>query len=120
MSYHNYDDWKLSNPDDDGHYTEDTTDYIEETTYFKYMDGRRWSFAMITKKGYDVRVHNNYCFPVIDIDEIEPTQTDLNDEISRVRMHHKEFSYIDKSEFMQHFNEARQFIDKIMPDETRG
>lgn len=120
MSYFNYDDWKLANPDDSGFYAEDTTDYIEETTYFKYMHGKRWTFAMITKKGHDVRVHNSYCFPTIEIDEIEPTQQALNDEIGMVRMHFKEFAYIDRPEYMQHYDVARQFMDKIMPDETRS
>lgn len=117
MKYFNYDDWKLSNPEDDGFYTEDTTDYINETTYFRYMNGKRWSFGMITKSGYDVRVHNYYNIPTIDIDEIEPTQTELNDEIYRVRMNYTQFAFIDRSEFLKHFNDARNFMDKLIPNE---
>lgn len=118
MSYYqNYDSYKLSNPDDDGHYSEETN-RIEEAVYFKYLNGRRWSFAMVTTDGYDVRVHNYYNIPTIDIDEIEPTQTDLNDEIARVRLHYKEFTYIDRSEYLQNFRAARQFLNRLIDDET--
>jgi hypothetical protein len=117
MSYNNYDDWKLSNPDDDGHYTEESN-RIEETVYFKYLDGRRWSFAMINTSGYDVRVHNYYNIPTIDIDEIEPTQSDVNDEIHRVRENYKEFAYIDRSEYMDNYKVAREFMDKLIDDEA--
>jgi hypothetical protein len=117
MSYNNYDDWKLSNPDDDGHYSE-ASNRIEETVYFKYLDGRRWSFAMITTSGYDVRVHSYYNIPTIDIDEIEPTQSDVNDEIHRVRENYKEFAYIDRSEYMDNYKVAREFMDKLIDDEA--
>lgn len=118
MIYHNYDSWKLSNPEDDGYYSEEKTNGIEETVYFKYLNGRRWSYAMITTNGYDVRVHNYYNIPTIDIDEIEPTQSDVDDEIYRVRENYKEFTYIDRSEYMDNYKAAREFMDKLVDDET--
>jgi len=117
MSYNNYDDWKLSNPDDDGHYTEETN-VIEENAYFKYSDGRRWVYGMLTKNGWDIRIHSYHRIPTIDIDEFEPTQSEFQDTIYRVRMNYTHFNYIDRSEYMDNYKTAREFMDKLIDDEA--
>lgn len=122
MNYHNYDDWKLSNPDDDGHYAEETTDYIEETIFFKYLQGykRRFSYGMITKQGYCITITEYLNIPAIEIDEIEPTQTEQDDEIQRLRMNYKEFTFIDRSEFMEQYHLAHGHLANIIANETRN
>jgi hypothetical protein len=118
MTYYNsYDDWKLSNPDDDGHYTEETN-VIEENAYFKYSDGRRWVYGMLTKNGWDIRIESYHRIPTIDIDEFEPTQSEFDDTLYRVRMNYTHFNYIQQDEFMERYNEARNLLDKLMEDET--
>jgi len=117
--YPNYDAWKLSNPWDDGHYNEDEDPTpIQETTFFKYVATKWWVYGMITEEGYDVRVHQYDRVPTINVDEIEPTQDDLDDELHRVRMNYTQFAYIDQDEFMEQYNIARQFMDKIIAHET--
>jgi len=119
MIYHNYDSWKLSNPDDDGHYTEQPTDEIKENAYFKYsgIGGKFWSYGMLTKGGYDIRVDNWLQLPSINVDEFEATQHEFDDTIHRVRENYTRFEYISREEFMQQYESARQLLDKIMEDE---
>jgi hypothetical protein len=120
MIYNNYDSYKLSNPEDDGYYTEQPTDDIKETVYFKYagMGGKYWSYGMLTKEGNDIRVENCLNIPCINTDEIEATQTEFYETIYRIRVNYKKFEYIDRQEFMQQYNEARQLLDKIIGNET--
>ena len=114
-----YDAWKLSNPWDDGHYGEEEEPAsIQETVYFKYLGGKTWSYGMITTDGYEVRVHQYSRVPTIDIDEIDPTQNDLDDELYRLKMNYTQFEYIKHYEFMDQYNIARQFMDKIIANET--
>ena len=117
MSYFNYDDWKLANPEDSGFYTEEKTDHIEETTYFKYRSSRWWIYGMINKAGIKVTVHMWSGMPVIDIDEIEPTREELNEDIYRMRKSYDEFAFSNQQEFIEHYDKARNFLDKIMQDE---
>lgn len=120
MIYNDYDSYKLSNPDDDGYYTEQPTDDIKETAYFKYsgIGGKFWSYGMLTKDGNDIRVDNFLNMPSINVDEFEATQTEFDETIYRVRMNYTRFEYIDRQEFMQQYDEARQFLDKVMANET--
>ena len=118
MKYFNYDDWKLSNPEDDGFYAEETTDHIEETTYFKYRYEKWWIHGMINNAGYKVTVHVWSSMPVIDLDEIEPTREQLNEEIYRMRKSYSDFAFTNRQEFSEQYNKARNFLDKIMQYET--
>jgi hypothetical protein len=115
--YYSYDDWKLSNPDDDGHYHEQEPERIRETIYFKYINGKSWSYGMITEDGYEIRVHHYMSIPTIETDEIEPTAQELDDELHRIRIHYREFSYIDNEEFMQKYVVAQSALTKIIAHE---
>lgn len=122
MRYFNYDDWKLSNPDDDGHYTEEKSDHIEETIFFKYLQGYkgRFAYGMITKQGYCITITDYLSIPAIETDEIEPTQTEQDDQIHRLRMNYKEFTFIDRSEFMGQYHLAHGHLATIISNETRN
>lgn len=122
MSYFNYDDWKLANPDDSGFYTEETTDEIKETVFFKYLQGYkgRYSYGMITKQGYCITITDYFSIPTIETDEIEPTQTEQDDELHRIRMSYKDFTFIDRSEFMGQYHLAHGHLATIIANETRN
>ncbi|MFN5250924.1 MAG: hypothetical protein ACK5DE_07730 [Bacteroidota bacterium] len=114
MSYHNYDDWKLSNPDDDGHYTEDPN-AIKEDAYFKYLHNRDkyWTYGMINKDGYQVTITRYIFIPTIEVDELDATEVNQNDEINRLRSNYKQFTFIDKDEFMEAYKDAVNHLNKI-------
>jgi hypothetical protein len=115
MSYHNYDDWKLSNPDDDGHYIEDT-DAIQDDVYFKHLHNRDryWAYGMINKEGYQVTITRYISIPAIELDEMDATQTNQDDEINRIRAYSKGFVYIDRDEFMNEYRSAMKKINDIV------
>jgi len=114
----NYDEWKLSNPFDDGHYTEDETTPIPETAMFKYRNHTTWSYCMITTEGYDIRVHRYVGSPSIELNQIDPTSEELEDTIERIQLHYKDLTYIEPDEFERHYKEARQMMDIIVRNET--
>jgi nicotinamide riboside kinase len=115
MSYRNYDDWKLSNPDDDGHYIEDT-DAIQEDVYFKYLHNRdrRWAYGVINKDGYSITITKYTSIPAIDVDWMEATEFNQNDETSRLRIHYKQFTFIDRDEFVEAYKDAINQLNKVM------
>lgn len=114
----NYDEWKLSNPWDDGHYKDEEPTPINETAVFKYRNHTSWSYCMITTEGYDIRVHRYAGSPTIELNQIEPTADELEDEIDRVKKHYEDFEYIDIDEFEKHYNSARQIMEIIVRNET--
>lgn len=118
--YANYDAWKLSNPIDDGHYTEDDKPRIEEPIYFKFRMkyNRRWCYGMITTAGHDIKVWNIQGIRTIDVDEMEPYAEDAQHEIERVKENYDSFEYISMQEFYAEFEEAHTKILKIVQDET--
>ena len=120
MTYYNsYDDWKLSNPDDDGYHIEqEQVLEIEATAYYKYFSGRWWSYGMLTKGGHDIRVHTYHSIPVIEYDEIEATQQEFDDTLYRIKMNYVQFEYIGKGDFMQKYFEAQSALTKIIANET--
>jgi hypothetical protein len=86
----NNDAWKLSNPDDDGHYSEDTKPRIEQSIYFKFraQHSRRWFYGMITTSGHEVRVWDFGGIRTIDVDEMEPYAEEAQDEIDRIKLNY--------------------------------
>jgi hypothetical protein len=134
MSYFNYDDWKLSNPDDDGFYTEETTDEIQETVFFKYLQGYKnisKAYGMITKEGYCVTiidessVLNEYSINKqsgyrIETDQIIATHTEQNEQLYQMRMTYKEFAFIDRSEFMAQYQLAHAELARVIANETNN
>lgn len=102
---------------------ETTAAPIAETIYFKYANDMKhrstkpWTYVMITKEGYDIRVRRWFSVPTIDLDELEPTQHDLDEEVYRVKMHYTDFQYIKRSEFMEHYNIAYAYLHNIVTDE---
>ena len=114
MRYFNYDDWKLSNPDDDGHYTEDPN-AIKEDAYFKYLHNRDkyWTYGMINKDGYQVTITRYIFIPTIEVDEMDATEVNQNDEINRLRSNYKQFAFVDKDEFMEAYKDAVNHLNKI-------
>jgi hypothetical protein len=120
MTYTNYDSWKLSNPIDDGHYTEDTKPRIEEPIYFKFKTpyDARWLYGMITTSGYEIRVWDFGGIRTIDVDELEPYTEEVQDEINRIKFHYTHFEYIAMQEFYAEFEQAHTKILKVVQDET--
>jgi hypothetical protein len=114
MNIHGYDEWKLSNPFDDGHYTEDETTSIVEALTYKYRNHNSWTYGMITPDGYDIRVHRYSGSPSIDVNEIHPTMEELDDTIDSIKRHYKDYTEIDYEEFEEQYKEARQIIDRIV------
>jgi hypothetical protein len=115
MSYHNYDDWKLSNPDDDGHYVDDPK-AIKEDAYFRYLHNRdrHWAYGMINKEGYHVTITRYISIPTIEVDEMDATEVNQNDEISRLSSHYKQFTFVDKVEFIEAYKDAINQLNKVM------
>jgi hypothetical protein len=120
--YANYDAWKLSNPDDDGHYTEDTKARIEEPIYFKYQMkwNRRHLYGMITTSGYDIKIWNIGRIRTIDIDEIETYVEDVYSEIDRIKSNYENFEYISMQEFYAEFEQVHSKTLKIVQDATNN
>ena len=120
MIYHNYDSWKLSNPDDDGHYTEDNKPRIETSIYFKFraQHSRRWFYGMITTSGHEVRVWDFGGIRTIDVDELEPYAEDAQDEIDRIKLHYTDFEHITMQEFYVEFEQAHTKILNLVNRET--
>jgi len=120
MIYSNYDSWKLSNPDDDGHYTEDDKPRIETAMYFRFQHkwGRRWQYGMITTSGHDVRIWNFGRIRTIDVDEIETYVEDVNHEINRIKANYDNFELIERNEFITEFNEAHTKILSLVHREA--
>jgi hypothetical protein len=120
MIYNNYDSWKLSNPDDDGHYTEDDKPRIETSIYFKYQHRyqRKFNYGMITTSGHDIRVTNYGGIRNIDVDEIETYVEDVESEIDRVKANYENFQLIEREEFMTEFNEAHTKILNLVHREA--
>jgi hypothetical protein len=118
--YANYDAWKLSNPDDDGHYTEDTKPRINESIYFKFRNkwGRRWQYGMITTSGHDIKIWNYGRLRNIDVDEIETYIEEVQDEIDRIKENYENFENISMQEFYAEFEQAHTNILKIVQRET--
>jgi hypothetical protein len=118
--YFNYDSYKLSNPDDDGHYTEDEKPRIQTAMYFKYQhrNDKRYNYGMITTSGHDVRVWNYGCIRTIDVDEIETYVEDVNGEIDRINANYQNMQFITKDEFMNEFEDARIKIKNLVHREA--
>lgn len=106
--YFNYDSWKLSNPDDDGYYSEDDKPRIQTSMYFKFRMkyNRRWCYGMITTSGHEIRIWNIQGIRTIDVDEIETYVEDVNGEIDRMNANYLDFQFIEKEEFLNEFDEA--------------
>lgn len=119
MIYNNYDSWKLSNPDDDGHYKEDDKPRIEQSIYFKFRMAynRRWCYGMITTSGHDIRIWNIQGIRTIDVDEMEPYAEDAQHEIDRIKMNYENFEYITVEEFYPEFEEAHNKILNLVQRE---
>jgi len=113
-----YDSWKLSNPWDDGDESEQEIERINETVFFKYVHGKKHSYGMINTEGSEIRIHHYMTIPIIEMDEIEPTDQDLCDEISRIKRSYSQFEYIEQDEFMEHFKIAQDCLTKIISNET--
>jgi hypothetical protein len=120
MIYNNYDSWKLSNPDDDGHYIEDNKPRIEGSIYFKFQQkwGRRWQYGMITTSGHDIRIWNYGSSRNIDVDAIETYVEDVEHEIERIKANYENFENIDKDEFLKEFHEAHTKILNLVHREA--
>lgn len=120
MIYNNYDSWKLSNPDDDGHYSEDNKPRITESIYFKFQQqyGRRYQYGMITTSGHDIKIWNYGSIRNIDLDVIETYVEDVQDEIDRVKENYENFEYIDKEEFLKEFQEVHTKILNLVHREA--
>jgi hypothetical protein len=112
MIYNNYDSWKLSNPDDDGHYIEDDKPRIETAMYFKYQhrNDRRYNYGMITTSGHDVRIWSYGRIRTIDVDDIETYTEEVNGEIDRVKANYENFELIGRNEFLTQFDEVHTKI----------
>ena len=119
MIYNNYDSRKLSNPDDDGHYSEDTKPRIEQSIYFKFRPkhSRRWCYGMITTSGHDIRVWDFGGIRTIDVDEMEPYAEDAQDEINRIKFHYVDFEHITMQEFYAEFEQANTKIINLVQRE---
>ena len=122
MTYNNisqfeYDEWKLSNPWDDGHYGEEEVTPLSESLFYKYTDGRYWSYVMIAKSGYDIRVHNFGSIPTIDMEAIKPTEEEADDIRHLIKLHYKTVEESNYDEFMDQYNNARVFTEKVINDE---
>lgn len=117
--YASYDEWKLSNPIDDGHYTDDKP-RIEDPIYFKYQMkwNRRYFYGMITTSGYDIKVWNIGRIRTIDVDEIDTYVEDVQDEIERIKANYESFEYITMQEFYAEFEQAHNKILNIVKLET--
>jgi hypothetical protein len=120
MIYNDYDSWKLSNPDDDGHFIEDNKPRIEGSIYFKFQQkwGRRWQYGMITTSGHDIRIWNYGSSRNIDVDAIETYVEDVEHEINRVKANYENFENIDKDEFLKEFHEAHTKILNLVHREA--
>ena len=123
--YHNYDDWKLSNPDDDGHYTiiiEDDKPRIEESIYYKFLSkySKKYNYGMITTSGHVITVWGYSQVKTVDVDETEPYIEDVQDEVNRVKENYEGFEYISMQEFYAEFEQAHTNILKIVQRETRN
>lgn len=120
MIYNNYDSWKLSNPDDDGHFTEDNKPRIEGSIYFKFrmQHNRRWCYGMITTSGHEIRIWNIQGIRTIDVDEIETYVEDVQDEIDRIKLNYDGFENITAKEFIEEFNEAHTKILNLVHREA--
>lgn len=126
MTYNNisqfeYDAWKLSNPDDDGYYTEDTKPRIQGSMYFKYKHkhSAKYCYAMITTSGHYIRIWNYGDIRNVDVDDIETYVEDVNGEIDRVNTHFESFQFIEVEEFMEEFDEAHTKILKLVQREAK-
>jgi hypothetical protein len=122
--YANYDDWKLSNPDDDGHYTiiEDDKPRIEESIYYKFLSkySKKYNYGMITTSGHCITVWCYSSLKTIDVDEIDPYIEDVQDEVNRVKENYEGFERIAMQEFYAEFEQAHTNILKIVQRETRN
>lgn len=118
--YPNYDSYKLSNPDDDGHYSTDEKPRIQNSMYFKYQQTylNRFCYGMITTSGHDIRIWNYGSIRTIDIDDIETYVEDVNGEIDRINANYQNFQFIDKQEFMAEFNQAHTKILNLVQREA--
>lgn len=116
--YTNYDDYKLSNPEDDGHYIEDKKPRIESAIYFKYRhrNGKKYNYGMIGTSGHDIRVWDYGHIRTIEVDEIETYVDEVNSEIKRVNANYEDTQLIERGEFMAEFNEAQTKILNLVHD----
>ena len=114
MNYHNYDAWKLSNPWDDGHYTEDTTPRITECIYYKFISdfNKRPAFGMITTSCHDIKIWNWCGIQTVSIDSIDNSAEEVESEIDRIKANYDGFEYITKDEFLSVFNQVQERINK--------
>lgn len=119
MIYNNYDSWKLSNPDDDGHFIEDNKPRIETSIYFKFRmeHSRRWCYGMITTSGHEIRVWDFGGIRTIDVDGIEPYTEDAQDEIDRIKLNYTDFENITMQEFYAEFEQAHNKILNLVQRE---
>lgn len=120
--YRNYDDWKLSNPWDDGHYTdvEDEKPCIEEPIYYKFLSKytKKYNFGMISTSGHCITVWCYNSLRTIDLDAIDPYVEDVQDEVNRVKQNYEGFEYITMQEFYPEFEQAHEGILKVVKHET--
>ena len=115
-----YDAWKLSNPWDDGHYTEDTTPRIESCIYYRFTSDhkKRPVYGMFTTSGHDIKIWNWFGIETIDIEPIDTAIKDIYSEIDRIKENYDGYELITKEEFLTVFKAAQERINKIVDHET--
>jgi hypothetical protein len=115
-----YDAWKLSNPWDDGHFTEDTTPRITECIYYKFVSDhkKRPVYGMLTTSGQDIKIWNWFGIETIDIEPIDNSVKEIYSEIERIRENYDGYELIAKEEFLAVFKAAQERINKIVEHEA--
>ena len=116
----NNDAWKLSNPDDDGHYTEDHTPRIEACIYYKFISDHknRPVYGMLTTSGHDIKIWNWFGIQTIDIEPIGTEMEEIESEIYRIKQNYTGYELIAKDEFLEVFNSVQERINKLVSHEA--
>jgi hypothetical protein len=118
----NNDAWKLSNPDDDGHYTEDHTPRIQSCIYYKFISDHRLSnrpvYGMFTTSGHDIKIWNWFGIETIDIEPIGTEVEEIESEIYRIKQNYTGYELIAKDEFLEVFNSVQERINKLVSHEA--
>ena len=118
MSYNTYDDWKLANPWDDGHYGEE--DNIATSIYYKHSDlfNKYWHYGMITTGGQQISIHRYHGMASIGVDTMDNLQENADNEIIRIRANYKRFEFIEKDEFLEAFRDAQNQLNNLVDNES--
>jgi len=119
-----YDAWKLSNPWDDGHYTEGEEEKspLDEPHFYKYQTGKMvglagwWVYGMILTTGQQVEVWKCRTIPTIQTDWYE--LDDLLGVIKRIETTNNNYDCIEQEEFICEYKEAYHTLTKIIRSEA--